>query len=182
MDSPAPCVDKLLQEHFAEDSVRLFPEDGAEDDRYPVVACLDVDCLLFSVVDGPDFTTFPHTLWCALGRVLACLLVKVGVFIKGLLEGCSHSIALEQAYPSDQVISCLLFGWQVVQIYLNREIVALLWFYNVLAVLAGEHRFGTIADQVGEALHGDGYEDLSLGVGCGNVEGDAVKIGDDLVD
>lgn len=42
------CVVELLQEHFAEYSIRLFAEDGAEDDGNSVVRGDDIDGLFLS--------------------------------------------------------------------------------------------------------------------------------------
>lgn len=101
LDSSPPCVDKLLQEDLAEDAVRLFTEDCAEDDRNSVVTGLDVDGFLLTVMNCPDFTTFLDTLWCTLRGVLARLFVESCVLVESLFEGGSHGVPLEQAYPPD---------------------------------------------------------------------------------
>lgn len=40
----------------------------------------------------------------------------------------------------------------------------------------------SVGDQLGEALYSDGDEDLCLDVWGGDVEGDIVEVGNDLID
>ena len=69
LDGSPPGVDELLEEHLPEDAIRLFAEDGGEDDGDAVVARLDVDGLLLAVVDSSDLAALLHTL----GRRLGCV-------------------------------------------------------------------------------------------------------------
>jgi hypothetical protein len=73
-------------------------------------------------------------------------------------------------------------GWQVVEIYQDGEVVASLGRYDVGTVLAREDLLGAILDEVSEAADLEGDEDLALGLGGGDVEGDTIKVGYGLVD
>ena len=182
LDCSAAGVDEFLQEHFAVHAVRLFPEDCAEDDCHTIVRRLDVDSLLVAVVDGSHAAALAHTLWGRLRGVLASFLVKCGIFVKGLLEGCSHGIALEQADASHQVILFLLALGEVLQVDLNTEVVALLGSDDVGAVFTLQDLLGAVLDQFAVAFYAGGNEDACLGLGCADVEGDIVEVGDNLVD
>lgn len=74
LDSSPSCVDELLDKDLAEHSVGLFPEDSAEDDGNSVVAGLDINGLLLSVVNGLDRATLSHSLRSLLGCKLRRLL------------------------------------------------------------------------------------------------------------
>ena len=107
--------------------------------------------------------------------------MKRGIFVKGLLEGCSHGVALEQADASHQVVLLLLALGEVLEVDLNTEVVALLGSNDVGTVFALQNRLGTVLHQVLEAFHAGGDEDACLGLGCADVEGDIVEVGDNLV-
>lgn len=175
-------IDKLLQEHLSKDSIRLIREDCAEDHRHTIMRSLNVNGLLIPVVDCSHLASFLNTLWCSLACEMACLLLECSILVKGLLEGCCHCIAFQQADSSDQVVLLFLCRWEVLKINLNAEIVALLWLDNVGAIFALQHGLSAVGYQLREALYGDGDEDLSLDVRCGDVEGDIVEVGDNLVD
>ena len=176
------CIDEFLEENFAVHAVCLFPEDCAEDDCHAIVRCLDVDSLLVAVVDGSHAAALTHTLWRRLRGVLAGFLVERGIFVKGLLEGCSHGVALEQADASHQVILLLLALGEVLQVDLNTEVVALLGGDDVGAVFTLQDLLGAVLDQFAVAFYAGGNEDACLGLGCADVEGDIVEVGDNLVD
>ena len=182
LDRSASCVDEFLQKHFAVHAVCLFSEDGAEDDCHAVVRGLDVNSLLVAVVDGPHAAALPHTLRRRLRSILAGLLVQSGVLVKGLLEGCGHGIALEQADAPDQIIFLLLGFGQVLEVYLHAEVIALLGSDNVRAVLALQDLVGAVLDQLFVAFYAGGDEDAGLGFGGADVEGDVVEVGYDLID
>ena len=78
------------------------------------------------------------------------------------------------------MIPTLVFR-QVLQIDQHGEVVARLGGYNVGAILALEDRLGAVLHQFAEAFDLQRDEDLGLALGGGDVEGDAVEIGDDLV-
>lgn len=181
LDCSAACVDEFLQEHLAVHAVRLFPEDCAEDDCHTIVRRLDVDSLLVAVVDGSHAAALAHTLWRRLRGVLASFLVKRGIFVKGLLEGCSHGVALEQADASHQVILLLLALGEVLEVDLDTEVVALLGSNDVWAVFTLQDLLGAVLDQFAVAFYAGGDEDACLGLGCADVEGDIVEVGDNLV-
>ena len=94
-----------LQEDLAVDAIRLILEDRREDDGDAVVAGLDVDGLLFAVVDGHDLATLAHALRRLLRHVLGRLLLQLVVLLVGQLEGRRHGVALEQRQLQDQGIS-----------------------------------------------------------------------------
>jgi len=139
LDSSPPCVDKLLEKDLSKYPVCLFPEDCREDDGNTVVAGLNVYGFLLSVVDGADIAALCYTLWRGLGCVLGSFFLQLVELVECLFEGCSHGISLKKGYASDQVIfgvcipSALLLVlrsvlrtlvfWQVLQVYLDREIV-----------------------------------------------------------
>lgn len=182
LDGSASCVDEFLQEHFAVDTVCFFAEHCAEDDCHAIVRSLNVDGLLVTVVDGPYTAALSHTLWCRFGSVLARLLLERSELVKGLLERRSHGVALEQADAPHQVILLLLALGQVLKINLHAEVVALLGSDDVGAIFALQDLFGAVLDQLAVAFYAGGNEDAGLGLGCADVEGDIVEVGDDLVD
>lgn len=96
LDSSPSGIDEFLQKDFSEDPVCLFPEDGGEDDRDTVEAGLDVYRFLFAIVDSANLTTLLHTLGRRFRCVLGSLLLELCKFVEGLLEGCSHCIALKK--------------------------------------------------------------------------------------
>ena len=72
---------------------------------------------------------------------------------------------------------------QLFKIHLHAEVIALLGRGDdVRVVFAGEHGFGAVLEEFGVAFYADGDEDLRFGGGGGDVEGDVVEVGDDLVD
>lgn len=75
-----------------------------------------------------------------------------------------------------------LFGGQVVEVDHDGEVVAWLRGRDVLAILAVQDLLGTILHKVLPAPYLEGHKDLGLGFGGGDVEDDAVEIGDGLVD
>ena len=79
------------------------------------------------------------------------------------------------------MIPTLVFR-QVLQIHQHGEVVARLGGYNVGAILALEDRLGAVLHQFAEAFDLQRDEDLGLALGGGDVEGNAVEVGDDLVD
>ena len=174
-------IDELLQEDLAKDAIRLFAEDGAEDDSDSVVTGLDVDGLLFTVVNGSDLTSLLNTLGRSLRGVLGGFFVESGVFVKGLFEGGSHGVALQQAESGNEVVASILLGGEVLEVDFYGKVVALLGRDNVGAVFTLEDVLGAILDQLLEAFDVDGDEDLCLGGRSRDVEGDAIKVGDDLV-
>ena len=181
LDCSAACVDEFLEEHLAVHAVRLFPEDCAEDDCHSIVRCLDVDSLLVAVVDSSHSATLTYTLWRRLRGVLAGFLLECGKFVKGLLEGCSHGVALEQADASYQVILLFLALGKVLKVDLNTEVVALLGSDDVGTVFTLQDLLGAVLDQFAVAFYAGGDEDACLGLGCADVEGDIVEVGDNLV-
>lgn len=110
LDSSTASINKLLQEDLSKDAIGFFAEDSAENDGDTVVAGLDIDSLLFTVVNCSDLTTFANTLRSSFGSVLGGLLVQGLVFVKGLLEGGSHDIALQQTESGDQVGAGFFLG------------------------------------------------------------------------
>lgn len=62
------------------------------------------------------------------------------------------------------------------------EIVALLGSNNVGAIFALQDLLGAVLDQLVVTFYAGGDEDACLGLGSADVEGDIVKVGDDLVD
>lgn len=181
LNGSASCVDELLQEDLSVHAVCLFSEDCAENDCYAVVRSLDVDSLLVTVVDSSHAAALPHTLWCRLGSVLACLFVKCRIFVECLLEGRSHGIALEQADAPYQVILLLLALGEFLEVDFHTEIVALLGSNNVRAVFALQDLLGTVLNQFAITFDAGGDEDACLGIGCADVEGDIVEVRDDLI-
>lgn len=176
------CIDEFLEENFAVHAVCLFPEDCAEDDCHAIVRCLDVDSLLVAVVNGSHAAALTHTLWRRLRSILARFLVKSSIFVKGLLEGRSHGVALEQADASYQVILLFLALGKVLKVDLNTEVVALLRSDDVGTVFTLQDLLGAVLDQFAVAFYAGGNEDACLGLGCADVEGDIVEVGDNLVD
>jgi len=75
-----------------------------------------------------------------------------------------------------------LLSWQILQVDQDREVVGVLWRDDILAVLALQDVFGTILNEFLVAPDLDGDEDLGLGLGRGDVEGDTVKVGHGLID
>jgi len=66
---------------------------------------------------------------------------------------------------------------------LNRKVVSRLWLDDIWTIFTLEHIVCTVLDELMEAFYRDGNENLGLGrVGGGDVVGDAVEVGDDLVD
>lgn len=182
LDGSAPGIDEFLDKDLAEYSVRFFPKDGAEYDGHTVVAGLDVDSLLFSVVNSLDLSTLPDTLWRLLGCKLGSFLPQGVVFLVGLLEGCGHGIALQQGNLHDEGIASLLFGGEVLEVDLDGEVIAGFGRDNKVAIFAVEDLLSAVANKVLEASDLEGDEDLGLGFGGGDVEDDAIKVGDSLVD
>ena len=175
LDRSASCVDELLQEDFAVHAVCLFPENSAEDDRDTIVRSLDVDSLLVAVVNGSHAAALTHTLWRRLRSILARFLVKSSIFVKGLLEGRSHGVALEQADASYQVILLFLALGKVLKVDLNTEVVALLRSDDVGTVFTLQDLLGAVLDQFAVAFYAGGNEDACLGLGCADMEGDIVE-------
>jgi hypothetical protein len=100
------CQSMYLQEDLSKDPICFLPEDRREYDGNSIVAGLDIDCFLLSVVDCTCRASLQHTLRGRLGSVLGCFLLQLMELVKCLLERCGHSIALEERYPADQVILC----------------------------------------------------------------------------
>lgn len=181
LNCSAACVDEFLEEHFTVHAICLFPEDCAEDDCHAIVRCLDVDSLLVAVVNSSHSSALTHTLWRGLRSILARFLVERSIFVKGLLEGCGHGVALEQADASYQVILLLLALGEVLKVHLNTEVVALLGSDDVGTVFTLQDLLGAVLDQFAVAFYAGGNENACLGLGCADVEGDIVEVGDDLV-
>jgi hypothetical protein len=182
LDRSASCVDEFLKEDLAVHAVRLFSEDSAEDDCDTIVRGLDVNGLLVAVVDGPYAAALPHTLRRRLRGVLAGLLVQGGILVKRLLKGRGHGVALEQADAPHQIVLLLLALRQVLEVYFDAEVVALLRGDDVRAVLALQDLVGAVLDQLAVAFYAGRDEDAGLCFGRADVEGDVVEVGDDLVD
>ena len=104
------------------------------------------------------------------------------MFLVGLLKRCGHGIALQQGNLHDKGIASLLFGGKVLEIDQDGEIVAGFRSNNKIAIFAVEDLLSAIADEILEASDLERDEDLGLGFGSGDVEDDAVKVGDSLVD
>lgn len=64
----------------------------------------------------------------------------------------------------------------------DREVVAGLHLRHVVAVLAPQYLFCAMLHKIPEALYLQRQEDLGLGFRSGDVERDAIKVGDGLVD
>ena len=65
---------------------------------------------------------------------------------------------------------------------MNTEVVALLGSNNVGTVFTLQDLLGAVLDQFAVAFYAGGDEDACLGLGCADVEGDIVEVGDNLVD
>jgi hypothetical protein len=74
-----------------------------------------------------------------------------------------------------------LLGREIVQVNLQGEVVALLGGNDIWAILALQYRLSAIPDKFGETLDGYGDEYLRLSLLGGYVEGNAVEVGDYLV-
>lgn len=74
-----------------------------------------------------------------------------------------------------------LLGRQLLQIDLDTEIIALLRAYNIRAILSLQHVLRTILHKLRKALDSYRYHHLALRFRSGDVEGNAVEIGHDLV-
>jgi hypothetical protein len=197
LDGSPSGIDELLQEDLSEYPVCFFPEDGREDDCDSIVASLDVYRFLLAVVYGTCLSTLGDTLRRRFGRVLGSLFLKLVELVEGLLEGCSHGVALEEGYAPDQIVLALcsssalppakhaigrtLVLGQTLQIYLHREVVARLWADNVGPILALQHRLRAVLHQLLVALYAQGYEYLGLALRCRDVECDAIEVRHDLV-
>lgn len=107
LDGSPASIDKLLDKDLSKDPVRLLSEDGAEDDRHAVVAGLDVNGLLFAVMDRHDLTTLLDALGRILGRVLGSLLPQLVMFLVCGFERRGHGIALQQGELGDESITFL---------------------------------------------------------------------------
>ena len=79
-----------------------------------------------------------------------------------------------------QFIRTLVF-WQALQVYLDGEVVSRLGLDNVRPVLALQDGLCTILDEFVEAFDAQRHDNLGLALGSRDVEGDAIKVGDDLV-
>ena len=104
------------------------------------------------------------------------------MFLVGLLKRRSHGIALQQGNLHNQGIAGLLFGGEVLKIDQNREVITSLGSDNEIAIFAVEDLLSAVANEILKASDLEGDEDLGLGFGSGDVEDDAVKVGDGLVD
>lgn len=72
--------------------------------------------------------------------------------------------------------------WQVVEVHLHAEVVALLGLDDVGSVLALEDRVGAVLEEFFVAFYVDGDENFGFGFGGRDVEGDVVEVGGDLID
>lgn len=104
------------------------------------------------------------------------------MFLVGLLEGRGHGIALQQGNLHDKSIAGLLFGGEVLEVDLDGKVIAGLGRDNEIGIFAVEDLLSAIANEILEASNLERDEDLGLGFGGGDVEDDAVKVGDSLVD
>lgn len=165
LNGSPPGIDELLQENFAKDSVCFFAEHGGKDDGNPIVAGLDIDGLLVSIMDCTHNSTLGYTLWRRLGCIFGRLLLQMLEFVESLLKGRGHGIPLEQRYTPDKVlllrcavsapysyctwraIGHTLSLWQILQIYKHREVIARFRLDNVRPVLALQHRLRAILNQ-----------------------------------
>jgi hypothetical protein len=162
LDGSTTSVDKFLQEDLAKDAVCLLAEDCAEDDGDTVVTGLDVDGLLVAVVDGSDLATLKDTLGSRFGGIFGGLFMQGLVFVKGLLEGSSHGIALQQTEAGDEIGTGFLVGGEVLEINLNGEVVARFRLNNIALIFTLEDLLGAILDELLVAFDVDGDEDLCL--------------------
>lgn len=181
LDGAPSRIDELLDEDLAEHAVRLLAEDGAEDDGDAVVAGLDVDGLLVAVVDGHNIPALFDTLGRLLAGVLGRLVPELVVLLVSVLEGGGHGVALHEGNLHDEVVALLLLGGEILQVDDNGEVIAVLGSHDIGAVLALQDLLGAILNELLEAADLNRDEDLGLGFGGRNVEGDAIKVGDGLV-
>lgn len=175
-------VDKLLQEHLAENAIGLFAEDGAEDDGDAIGSGLDINGLLFAVVDGHDLASFLDPLGGRLGGVSRCFLGQFGELVEGPLKGGGHGVPLHQGQLHDEFVAGFLLSRKVLQVDQHRKVITGLRSHDVRTIFALQHLLGAVLHELTEAFDLKGDEDLGLGFGGGNVESDAVKVGDDLID
>ena len=70
---------------------------------------------------------------------------------------------------------------QILQVYRNREIIALLCLHDILPVLSFQHLFDAIFDEVLIAFQRNGNQNLGFRLRRGDVEYDAVEVGHYLV-
>lgn len=96
-------------------------------------------------------------------------------------EGCGHGITFEERDPADKIVAFGLFGWEFGKIDLDGEVISLFWGDNVWTVFSLEDVLSAVLEEFVKAFYGDGDEDFRFCFGGGDVEGDAIEIGDDLV-
>lgn len=109
------------------------------------------------------------------------MLGEGGVFSESLLEGRGHGVALEERDALDKIIFLLLGGREFLEVHEDAEVVALFGSGDVGTVFAFEDFLGAVLDELVEAFQVDANEDLGFGGRRGDVEGDVVEVGDDLV-
>lgn len=202
LNSPTTGIDKFLNEYLAKDSISFLSEHCAENDRYTIVAGLDIDGFLFAVVDCFDLSTFADSLRRFFGSKFGSLLSQLVVLLVCLLEWGSHGVALQQRKFQGQCVSFLYVHvseydlakngtirvsrtfcrWQVFQVNQDREVVSGFHGVNIVTVLALQHLLSSIFDEIWVAPYLKRDEDLRLGFGKGrNVKGYAIEVGDSLV-
>lgn len=200
MNGASSRVNEFLDEDLSKYPIRLFSENGAENDGDSVVAGFDIDSFLFTVVDGHDVSTLSDTLRRFLGRILGSGLFELVVFFVGMLEGCSHSVALQQGDLLDEIIPRLytnllvptvrlrssiqhtLVSRKVLEVDQDGEIIAWLRRNYIFAILSVKHLFSAILYEISIAFDLNGNKNLGLYFRSGDVEEDAVEVGHGLVD
>lgn len=107
LNSPTTSIDELLDEHLAKHTVRLLAEDGAKDDGYSVVTGLDVDGLLFAVMNRLNSTALLDALRRILRGVFRRLFLQLIMLIVRGLEWRSHGVALQHGELVNESIALL---------------------------------------------------------------------------
>jgi hypothetical protein len=181
LNGPPSSIDELLNKYLSKYTVGLFTEDSAEDDSNSVVAGLNVDGLLLTVVDRLNFTPLSNSLGSVFGSELGSFLLQCIVLLVGLFEWGGHGIAFQESELESQLVTFLLWLWEVLQVYQNREVVTGLDSCHIVAVLPLENLFSPVLDEIGEASYLDRKEDLGLGLGGRDMESNAVEVADRLV-
>jgi len=181
LDGSSPSINEFLYKDLSEDPICLFSENSTKYHSDPVMASLDKNCLLVSVMNGHNLATFSDTLWSLFRCKSRCLFLQFMMLVKCVFKWCSHRIALQKGDPSNQVVPCFFIFRQALQVNLHGEVISILRRDNVRAIFSFKDLLGTILQELIKALYLDRYENLSLGFGSRDMEGDAIKVGNCLV-
>jgi len=176
LNSSSSCIDEFLDEHLAKDPVCLLPENSAEDDCDSVVACLDENGFLITVMNCHNLSSFSNALWCFLRCEFGCLFIQLMMLIKCMLERCSHRISFHQRYSSNKVVSCLFILRETLQVDLNREIVAAFRRNYVWAIFPLQHLLCAILQKLIVAPDLDGNKNFGFRLGGRDMEGYAIEV------